>query len=124
MLESDLIDVKLDANGDIDLSSGSIQFTNGIDAVVQGIKVRLQTVRGELFLNLDEGVPYYEDIFGQRFDEPRIRAAFRGVILSAPGVVELLSLNASFDRSTRQLAVTWAVRTEFGDSSDSLILDA
>jgi hypothetical protein len=54
------------------------------------------------------GVPYYTKILGQK----NINAAtqvIREKLLSIEGVDSIQSLNASFNSSTRQLSVTFAV---------------
>jgi hypothetical protein len=113
-LANEPIDFKLDADGDLVVP---IQFVSGLEAVAQGIRVRLKLFRGEWFLNLDEGVPYFEDLLGRKFDRARAREIIRTELLKSPGVVEITSLTADFDGQTRALSVDWAVRTEFGDTS-------
>ena len=121
-LSTEPIDLALDAAG-TDLVMPP-RFTRGLEAVVQGIKVRLRRVRGEWFLDRDGGVPYIatdivpesEALLGQKFNATKARAAIRDEILKAPGVVELLALAASFESATRTLRIEFRVRTGFGDS--------
>jgi hypothetical protein len=121
-LINDPITVALNADGDDVLFP--LRHLSGIDAVVQGIKVRLKTFRGEWFLNLDHGIPYLERdgvseaeaLLGQKFSEPKARSAFRPAILACPGVQEIVSLSITFDSATRTMTVEFSVRTEFGDS--------
>jgi len=127
-LETDPIDLLLTSSGDLDTSAG-LRFSAGRDAVAQGLRLRVLKFRGEWFLNRDEGVPYLandvvdetESILGQKFNDARARAAFRDVILAAPGVESLLSLTVTFDRSTRILGVSWKVRTVFGDTIEDTL---
>lgn len=124
-LATDRIDILLDADGDISLANGDFVYSTGIDAVVQQVKIALQMIRGEWFLDLDEGIPYFENdyvteaesLIGNKFDEKRARAAFRDVIVAVPGVVALNQLAISFDGTTRRMSVSFAVKTEFGDSA-------
>lgn len=123
LLETEPVDFLLTVAGDLDVSGG-LQFSRGSAAVAQGLRLRLLKARGEWFLNRDEGVPYFENdvvdaaeaLLGQRFSESKARAAFRDVILAAPGIAELLSLTCSFNRGTRELSVAFKVRTVFGDT--------
>lgn len=124
-LVTDPIDLLLGADGDLDITGGKLSWSRGIPAVVQGIFIRLRTVRGEAFRDLEHGVPYLandvvdasEAILGQRFDEAKARATFRTEILKAPGAEELLGLAVAFDGSERALTVSFQVRTAFGDSA-------
>ncbi len=129
LLVTDPIDLLLDANGDLDFSSGGPVFSSGIDGVAQAIRIRLLMVAGEWFLNLDAGMPYYERpgipatkaILAQKFNPGRVTRIFRDELLDTPGVKSVETLTVAFDGRTRTLSVAWTVTTDFGDSvSDSL----
>jgi hypothetical protein len=119
---TDPVDLLLDDDGDLILIS-DLMFSTGLNAVAQGIRIRIQSFKGEWFLDLDHGVPYYQDLLGQKFNEVKARAAFRTAILSAPGVTELTSLEVTFDRASRALNVAWKTRTEFGIVEEELVLE-
>lgn len=129
-LLSDKIDIKLDAaTNDIVLVDGDFVFTTGGEAVVQALRIALQTIRGEWFLDLEEGVPYYEGdtvtaeeaLLGQVFDETKALSAFREAILAVPGVSDILSLGVAFDGTSRRMTVEFRVRTVFGDSDTETV---
>lgn len=122
MLETDQIGFLLDDDGDIDLSNGLV-FATGLQAVAQGIRSRIQMVKGEWFLDLNLGVPWYEGngvssteaILGGKFDATRARQIFSSAITSAPGVTSLISLQINFNGSTRTMTVDWKVQTVFDE---------
>ena len=113
------IDLRLDADGDL-VFDHDLHWTEGIEAVAQGIRIRLLMFRGEWFLDLDHGVPWLQELLGKRYDEATARTAMREAIVAAPGVDELRSLALDFSSATRELRVDWEVRTTFGVSSDSI----
>lgn len=123
MLSTDPIDLLLDANDDLVIDT-DLQWSRGLPAIAQGIRIALRLVKGEWFLDLDDGVPYYERegvsvndaLLGGRFSEAKALASFRSAILRAPGVNTITSLAVVFDGPTRKLTVTWSVRTVFGDT--------
>lgn len=123
MLSTDPIDLLLDVNGDIVIDT-DLQWSTGLNGITQGIRIQLRLVKGEWFLDLDDGVPYYERegvtadeaLLAGRFNEAKALAAFRAAILRAPGVNTITSLAVAFDGPTRKLTVTWSVRTKFGDT--------
>lgn len=117
-LYSDPIDLKIDPTTD-DLVIPPV-FVSGVDAVRQGIERRVKKFRGEWFLNTDSGMPWFEDILGQQYDELKIKAAFREAILATPGVGSILSMSVSFSAATRLLSVTWKVQTQFDDSDEDV----
>ncbi len=128
LLESDKIDWELDNNNDLIIP---LRYTSGIEAVVQGIRIRLQLWRGEWFLDLDAGMPYLptEDgavderaaILGQRFDSVKTRVAVRKEILSTPGVLDIPELRTTFDGPTRTLGIEFRAKTAFGDTDLEVI---
>jgi len=126
ILSTDQIDLLLDSDGEIDLTSGGVELSSGIQAVAQGIRIAILFVQGEWFLNLDEGVPWFENdtvittkaIMGQRFDEIKVLSALRTAILGVPGVLSIAALGVEFNGATRGIAVTWRARTEFGDTAE------
>lgn len=113
------VDILLDATGDLDIDS-DIHFSTGLAAVAQGIRLRCLLFKGEWFLDLELGVPYFQDILGQKFSEVKVRTAFRNAILDTPGVAEIVSLTTDFNAATRRLTVSWVVDTDFGQVDDEL----
>lgn len=119
------VDFALDTNGDLIIP---LRYTRGLEAVGQGIRIRMQMFKGEWFLNLEEGLPYLENdevaeadaLLGQRFDQVKALAAFRRVLLATPYVESILSLGVSFDGSTRTMRVEWRVKSALGVVEDSL----
>jgi len=130
MLSADPVDLPLDpATGDLTFTNGRLVLTTGVPAVIQGARIRMQTIAGEWFLDLDTGVPYFERdgvpaakaILGQKFSVAKASAAFRKQIFDTPGVTAVTALNVSFDGPTRALNVNWQAETAFGDTpADSL----
>lgn len=121
LLETDLVDLELDDDHELVVGS-DLSFTRGLPAVTQGIKIRTLMFKGEWPLNLDEGVPYFQDVLGRRFNAIAARAAFRPALRLAPGVKRIEELDATFDGATRALNVSWRVSTEFGDTADEVTI--
>jgi hypothetical protein len=130
VLTTDPIDLMFGEDGDLELGpDGDLQFTTGPDAVRQLLQHRLNLIKGEWFLDLDAGVPYFERegvsadqaLLGQTFDRQKALRAFAQEISACPGVTGIVSLEVDFDPATRVMEVSWVVTTEFGDTvEDSL----
>lgn len=125
MLESAPVCLLLDSiTGDLSITAGRTSFTSGLTAAVQGARARMGLIRGEWFLNIDAGVPYFERdnvataaaLLGQPYDALKVRAAMRAAILSTPAISEIILLNVEQDPTTRTVTVTWQARTLFGDT--------
>lgn len=108
------MDIKLDDTGDIAIESGDVVWIEGAEAIAQHIRCRLRMFKGEWFLNEDEGVPWFDEIFEKGVEDGRIAAILRQVILGTPGVTSLTSLAISHDRATREMTVTFEATTDLG----------
>lgn len=113
------VDFALDENGDLEWP---LRFTTGLEAVAQGIRVRLLIIKGELEYNREYGIPWIandfvseeEAILGSKYDEVRYREIFRPMIMSTPGALELISMTFDHDREERSFAMDFEVRGEEG----------
>src|ERR1700690_705374 len=85
-----------------------LSFTSGLQAVAQSCRIALQLFRGEWFLNLDQGIPYFQSILGQKpsIAIPAARLAFAAALRGVAGVTTVPVLNVTFDGPTRTMTIT------------------
>ena len=102
-------DFALGADGKWDLSRGDTAYAADETAIAQQIQLRLQTQKGERIDDLDLGVDLSR-VFGVGRTQGQICAAFRGEILSVPGVREVTSLTAKVEGGT--CTVQWTATTD------------
>ncbi len=130
MLSTTLRDVALTTGGhDWDLSSGTFTFTSGLDGVAQAIDFNIRLHRGEWFMDLAKGIPYFvregvlpsEALLGQKDANitQRAIAAYTDVILAQEGVREIVSIAASL--TGRVLSVAWSVTVTFDDIATTTV---
>lgn len=100
------MDLKLNAAGDLDLSSNDVELLDGVEAIRQQLQIRYRFFTGEWFLDPDEGVPYIRDVLRKSPNEARVRALLAEVARTTPGVVSVDSIALDLDASLRQLTVT------------------
>ncbi len=109
-------DLKLGVDGDLEMNKmGDLQLTMKGDAVRQYVQQRLRTFLGEWFLDLDVGVPYFQDILVKNPNINQIDGIFKNIILTTPGVVELLSFTMDFDQTVRSLTVEFEYTSYSGE---------
>lgn len=101
----------LTADGDYALNS----FIRDSEATIQAVYTRLRIFQGEWFLNLNEGVPYFQKILGKPFDLSAIERIIKGVIQSTEGVRSITSFDSNLDTATRRYTVTFTATTIYGD---------
>lgn len=128
LLSTDRVALLLDADGDLDISAGRLQFTSGQTAFAQGADARIKLIRGELFFNRKIGVRWVENdevepgeaLIGQAYDEAKARREITAAIAGTPGFGALVSMSLAFNPATRRLAIAWHARTAFGDVTSSV----
>lgn len=102
-------------NGYHDLSinrEGKLASVYGPEEVKQRILVSLRHYWEEYFLNVPDGIPWYEIILGSK-DLATVESIIRGKILDVPGVVAIVSIDIRFSSSAeRQVAIDAVVEVE------------
>jgi len=120
-LANDRRDLTLGTDGDLIVGT-DLSFTTGIDGVAQSCRIALQLFVDEWFLNLDAGIPYFDQILAQKPDVAKKAAviAFHSALLAVPGVTAVLALDVEFV-AVRTLTVTFQVQTALGDTPSDTI---
>lgn len=101
--------------GDLHLLNGQIHFWDGFNAKWQKTIVLLKFVRGEWFLNIEEGIPYFTQILVHNPDSKAIVSLLRKALLASPGAVSVPVLTLTIDRPSRTATVNFQV--VFDDST-------
>lgn len=70
--------------------------------------------KGEYFLDIREGVPYFEYVFRKNPDLLLIRRLFRDIIKGTQGISEILSLTTGYDSKTRKGNFSFRARATNG----------
>ena len=85
--------IAVNQSNDIYLVNGDIATADGTDARAQIISAILNTRRGELQLDTERGIPYFETVF----DSPRNVQLWRAYCMMAVNDLEFVSSILSFD---------------------------
>ena len=95
-------------------AGGSLVEIEGVEQVRQRLVSRLRFFRGEWFLDLRQGIPYYRDVLVKNPRSPAIRSLFRRVILDTPGVLSLPRLDLVIDERARRGQLVFEAVVEGG----------
>lgn len=107
---TDVVDFKLDAGGDLELSlAGDISST---ESIVQAVRIRLLWFFREWRLGPGLGIPYFENILVKSPNEVKVRHLIREAVMSVEGVTNVRGVDLSIDKRTRQAAITVAFSTD------------
>ena len=103
-------------SGDLSLDRhGNLVMEQGLEAVRQRVVQRLHFVRGEWFLSDTEGVPYYQELFGQPYSEGLAARVIASEISRVAGVDNVEVVSASLDSAGRRLLrLALRIETDLG----------
>lgn len=113
------MDLRLDEAGDLALESGDLVTVSGVEEIAQRLRIRLRLFRGEWLLDEAAGVPYWEQILGHKLSRAALLTIIRDQILACPGVLDVLSLDASQGAGSRDVRLAFTASTEAGEVSES-----
>lgn len=103
-----------DDKGDLVFTDNELTFVYGADEVKQRVTQRLRAFRGEWFLDLDVGVPYYQEILVKNPSTTVVEGRLKQTIAATPGVIEITEFVFDLDKSTRQATVNARIRSVSG----------
>lgn len=105
------MDVLIDSiTGDISVNS-DLSLTEGTQAIEQHLRQRLQTFFQEWFLDKRIGIPYFEQVLVKNPDFVVVDSIFKREIIDTPGIEELVQFDFNFDKSLRELTLSFKART-------------
>jgi hypothetical protein len=117
------VNLRLGADGELDLSGGELNLVDGGEAIVQDVRSACRFIRGEWYADPERGVPFFERIFVKNPDLGLVRAAFRDAILARPGVKDVLELELDYGPEDRSLSVTFRADTDAGEIEGTLPIE-
>jgi len=106
---------KLSPTGDYTFGTGADFYIDSPATVAQAILTRLRLWRGEWFVNLDDGVPYYSDVLG-KYTQAQRDAVIRRVVTLTPGVKSIVRYSSTYDSAARTFTVSMVVDTIYGQA--------
>jgi hypothetical protein len=118
----------LDATGDLKLEAGDLVEIDGIAYTRQKLACRFRFFLGEWFLDKREGVPFFREVFVKNPNLDVIRAVFRRVAATTPGVLSVPRFEVRFDARARVLsfdfvAICTAGKIIVSPGNDDFIVD-
>lgn len=101
--------------GTLKVSNGDLSVVAGLNSIRQELTQRLQFLEQEWFLDLQAGLPFWDQIFEKGADISVLRRLYQDEIEATPGVKLVKELNLRIDKSTRTLYVDFVVNTDLGE---------
>jgi hypothetical protein len=103
-------------DNNLELIDKDFQITDNLSRYVsQKLRIRLSFFRGEWYLNINKGIPYFESVFVKDPNISFIEDLIVLEITTCPYIEELLELNLTVEKSTRELIINFKARLENGE---------
>ena len=100
-----MIDMRLDANHDIDITNAQAWLITGDDEVAQDVDHSLQLFLGESFMDPSDGLPFFDRILVRNVNEADVFQIYQSYILARPGIATVDDLQLERNRETRELDI-------------------
>lgn len=97
------------------MKDGSPYLIGGTEYIRQKLSVRFKFFFGEWFLNQNEGIPYFRDVFVHDPKLDVIASLFKRVITNCPGVLALKSYAMNYDPLARSLTFSFQATVDGGE---------
>jgi len=94
-------DIKLTKGGDIDLTSGRVTLLpTEQESTTQRLLIKLKTYRGEWYLDISQGIPYFQRIFQRGGNVKSVAdTVIKNAIQNDEGVISLDSFESTLSPS-------------------------
>jgi len=107
-----MIDIALDSSGDLLIENYDLNVVENIDQVAQNLAIRLRFFLNEWFLDITQGLPYYQEILIKSPNQIRVESLIKNEILETEGINELLSFSSTYDEENRKFSVAFTANTD------------
>ena len=98
---------------DILLTDGDLELVYDGEEIAQSAKIAILFIRGDWFLNLLEGLPWFTEMFSTQVSYSRKRDLIKSAILETTGVIQLVQFTFDKSDTDRNAEITFTVQTEF-----------
>lgn len=106
-----------DDTHDLKVTGYDLSLVTGTDLMIQRLKQSLWFFQGEWYLDITDGVPYYQDVLKKAPDRITVESVIKAAIIETPGVTELTAFEIEYENAPRRLLVTFSVDTVYGNLS-------
>ena len=109
----------LDKNGDYQFGHSLQDITYGVYAVAQAVKTRLLLFQGEWWEDMENGLPLFQRIIGQRFsqqDTSIVDSLIKERIITTENVAGISDFQSSYSPDSRNYSFECTIQTPFGNA--------
>lgn len=114
--------IKRTDDGEIDFSTGKIQYLTGVEGLAQRHKTRLQTFKNEWAFDESLGIPYIGQVLGTKGVKVSVlKSLFVEELLKVEGTASITKFIADLDETTRKLTITYEGISDEGETFENSV---
>ncbi len=111
-----MIDLELDPiTNDLTFRNFDFGLIDDTKQIMQNLAIRLRFVLGEWYLDITQGIPYFQEFFIKNPNQIHIESVLKTEIVRTRGILELISFASSFDKRRRIFSVNFRARSISGE---------
>jgi hypothetical protein len=111
-----MTDFLMTEDGDLDTTGGLSLTSSLVQSTAQRLKIKFRFFKGEGLLDPRSGIPIYEKILVKNPNLAEIKRLFKEILLSDPAVETVESIDLTYSREGRSLAVAFAATLNDGSN--------
>lgn len=111
-----MIDIALDPfTNDLVFTEYDFSLVDDTRQIIQNLSIRLRFVLAEWYLDITQGIPYYEFFFVKSPNQIQIESILKEEIVNTRGILGITSFSADFDTRNRIFSVKFGARSISGE---------
>lgn len=111
-----MIDIAVDQTiNDIFFTDFDFVLYDDLDQILQNLSIRLKFFLAEWFLDITQGLPYYQIFFKTAPNLIQVETIIRNEILTTRGITEIISFTADFNPRKRIFSVNFVAKSINGE---------
>lgn len=118
-----MTDIILTPEHDLLIEDQDIKLFLTLEALtVQKVKINLLNYKGQWFRDINQGVPYLQEILGKRDSKLIADTNIKNTIMSTDNIENITSYNSEIDNN-RKIIVTFSATMQAGGTIDDIIVE-
>ena len=100
-----MIDFKVNDNNELVFDDGQLLTVSELEAVQQGLRQKLNHIKGEYFLDKFYGLDFFNVVTNKKVSKDSVDAHIKKQILDYPGVISITGYTSALNKATRHLEI-------------------
>lgn len=111
-----MIDIAVDQKiNDIIFQDFDFVLYDELNEIMQNLSIRLKFFLGEWYLDITQGLPYYQIIFSKNANLIQVESLIKNEILNTRGITEIIDFQSDYEPRGRIFSVKFTAKSISGE---------